>query len=79
MRAGNQKKIVRLMGVGFDAQDDHVRVTTGKNYDVFMGSEESHEYIAGLIKKIEDKIKSKGMSLTDFSPEEFTKFLKTVN
>jgi len=78
MRDGNQKKIVRLLGVGFDAEDGHVRITKGEKYDIFMGSEESHEYITGLINKIEDQLKATGMSLDDFTPEEFSEFMKTV-
>ena len=54
MSSGNRKKIVRLLGVGFDAEDGHIRITKGENYDVLMGSDESHEYIEQLIRKIED-------------------------
>ena len=46
----NHKKIIRLLGVGFDADDGHVRITKGEKYDVLMGSEESHEYIEQLIR-----------------------------
>lgn len=76
MPRANSKKIIRLLGVGFDSDDGHVRITKGENYDVFMGSDESHEYIRQLICKIEDALKQKNLSLDDLSPEEFSDFVK---
>lgn len=78
MTRANQKKIIRLLGVGFDSEDGHIRITNGDNYDVLMGSDESHEYIQQLIQKIEDELKTKGMTLDDFTPEEFTQFVQTI-
>ncbi len=75
MSTGKKKKIIRLLGVGFDAQDGHIRITKGENYDVLMGSDQSHEYIQQLIEKIEDKLKDQGLSLDDLSPTEFSKFV----
>lgn len=72
----NQKKIIRLLGVGFDADDGHVRITKGESYDVLMGSDESHEYIRQLIQKIEDALAAQNLSLDDLTPEEFSEFVK---
>ena len=74
----NQKKIIRLLGVGFDADDGHVRMTKGESYDVLMGSEESHEYIQQLIQRIEDELKARGLTLDDLTPEEFQEFVKSI-
>jgi hypothetical protein len=73
-----RKKIIRLLGVGFDADDGHVRITKGENYDVLMGSDESHGYIQQLIQRIEDELKARGMSLDDLSPEEFGEFVQSM-
>ncbi|VGO22165.1 hypothetical protein [Pontiella sulfatireligans] len=78
MSIGNEKKIVRLLGVGFDAEDGHVRITKGENYDVFMGSGESHEYLQQLIQKIEEELKARGMKLDDLTPKEFGEFFKSI-
>jgi hypothetical protein len=78
MHLRKKKKIVRLLGVGFDAEDGHVRITKGEQFDVLMGSDESHQYITGLITKIEDELKSRNMSLDDLTPEEFTQFVESV-
>ncbi|MDF7823065.1 hypothetical protein P4B35_03505 [Pontiellaceae bacterium B12227] len=74
----NQKKIIRLLGVGFDSDDGHVRITKGENYDVLMGSDKSHEYIQQLIQKIEDELKARSLTLDDFSPEEFSTFVQSI-
>lgn len=76
MQHANQKKIIRLLGVGFDSEDGHVRITKGENYDVLMGSDESHDYMQQLIQKIEDALKEQNLSLDDLTPEEFAEFVK---
>jgi hypothetical protein len=78
MRETKKKKVIRLLGVGFDADDGHVRITKGENYDVLMGSDESHEYIQELIQTIEAELKDRGLTLDDMSPKEFSAFVKTV-
>ena len=73
-----RKKIIRLLGVGFDADDGHIRITNCEKYDVLMGSEQSHQYIQKLIQKIEDGLKRKGLSLEDLSPEQFGEFVLSI-
>ncbi|MDZ8118576.1 hypothetical protein [Pontiella agarivorans] len=72
------KKIIRLLGVGFDAEDGHIRITKGDNYDVLMGSDESHEYMQQLIRKIEDALAARNLSLDDFTPDQFLDFVKNI-
>ena len=73
-----QGKIIRLLGVGFDSEDGHVRITKGKNYDVIMGSDKSHEFILELIDKIESEIESRGLNLGDITPDEFSQLVEAV-
>ncbi len=79
MSSGIQKKIVRLLGVGFDADDGHVRITKGDKYDVLMGSDESHEYLTELISKIEDELKRRNLELGDIDPDELADIVKSLN
>ena len=76
MTTGKRKKIVRLLGVGFDAEDGHVRITQGENYDVLMGSDQSHEYIQQLLQKIEAQLENRGLSLDDLTPEQLGEFVQ---
>jgi len=78
MSMDKKKKIIRLLGVGFDTDDGHIRISKGKNYDILMGSNESHEYIHQLIQKIEDELKAQGKTLDDFTPAEFSEFVGSV-
>jgi hypothetical protein len=78
MRAGKKRKIVRLLAVGFDAEDGHIRLTQGEKHDVLMGSAESHEYLQKLILRIEEKIESSGLSLEDIDPGEFSEWVGQV-
>jgi len=78
MSAGTRRKIIRLLGVGFDADDGHVRITTGDKFDVIMGSDESHDYIAYLIRKIEEELVAQGLQLDELSPEKFSEIVESV-
>jgi hypothetical protein len=78
MRTEQNKKIIRLLGVGFDTEDGHVRMTNGDQYDVLMGSEESHEYIQQLLQRIENAIKAEGKRLDEVSPDELSKLVAAL-
>ena len=78
MSSGIRKKIIRLLGVGFDADDGHVRITTGDKFDVIMGSDESHEYITKLITKIEKELDAQGLNLDELSPEKLGEIVKLL-
>ena len=73
-----RRRITRLLGIGFDAEDGHVRITKGEGHDVLMGSEESHEYLQQLIKRIEDALQAQGITLDDIDPEEFGDFVSSI-
>ena len=73
-----RKKIIRLLGVGFDAEDGHVRITAGDKFDVIMGSDESHEYITKLIMKIEVELEAQGLNLDELSPEQLGEIVKGI-
>ena len=78
MPTGNRKKIIGLLGVGFDAEDGHIRITKGENHEILMGSEESHEYLQKLIEKIEAELKDRDLKLDELSPKEFSEFVKSI-
>ena len=78
MRSGNEKKIIGLLGIGFDTSDGHIRITKGDKYDVYMGSEESHEYLEQLIHKIETQLEKRKLTLDDLTPAEFSEFVESI-
>ena len=78
MSSGTKRKIIRLLGVGFDADDGHVRITTGDKFDVIMGSGESHDYITDLIRRIEEELVAQGLNLDELTPEQFSEIVKSL-
>ncbi len=71
MREAGQSRVVGLLGVGFDTQDGHVRITQADQYHVLMGSGETHEALQAICRRIEKKVKETGRTLNDYTPEEF--------
>ena len=61
----------RLLGLGLDNHDGHVRITRGKNFDIFLGSETTHEQIQETCIKLNEKLDQRGKRLEDLSRDEF--------
>jgi len=59
-----------MLGVGLDS-DGHKRVTTGPNFAMLGGSQETHEAMTEQAIKINEKLKQKGKQLAEISREEF--------
>ena len=69
----NNKKPRRkavMVGVGLDS-DGKKRITTGPNFALVGGSQETHEGMTEKVIKINEKLKSKGKQLEEVSHEEF--------
>ena len=58
-----------LLGVGLDS-DGHKRVTTGPNFALIGGSEQTHEVMTEKVIKINEKLAKKGKSLEEVSRDE---------
>jgi hypothetical protein len=66
-----------LLGVGLDS-DGHKRVTTGPNFALVGGSQETHEVMTEKAIKINEKLSAKGKSLDNVSREEFEDIAHSV-
>ena len=66
-----------LLGVGLDS-DGHKRVTTGPNFAMVGGSQETHEVMTEKAIKINEKLKQKGKQLGEVSREEFDDIAHSV-
>jgi len=71
MNGAGQSRVVGLLGVGFDHEDEHIRITRADNYQVLMGSHASHKKRQEMCSKIDKMIRSSGRLLSDYTPEEF--------
>ena len=59
-----------MLGVGLDS-DGHKRVTTGENFALVGGTEETHEVMTEKIIRINEKLKSRGKQLETITGKEF--------
>ena len=65
-----KKKKAVMLGVGLDS-DGHKRVTTGPNFALVGGSEETHENMTEKAIKINEKLRARGKTLDSVCETEF--------
>ena len=68
--AAKKKRITAILGVGLDS-DGNKRITTGPNFALVGGTQETHEVMTEQAIKINEKLKARGKQLEDVSREEF--------
>ena len=76
MRETGQSRVVSLLGVGFDSADGQIRITQADEYNVLMGSGETHKELQNICGRINETIKASGRPLKDYSPEEFMELVQ---
>jgi hypothetical protein len=79
MSNASKKKIARalMLGVGLDS-DGHKRLTTGPNFALVGGSQETHEQMTEKALKINEKLKARGKQLETVTHEEFDDIAQEV-
>ncbi|HSY09882.1 MAG TPA: hypothetical protein VK840_03105 [Candidatus Dormibacteraeota bacterium] len=79
MSNASKKKIPRavMLGVGLDS-DGHKRLTTGPNFALVGGSQETHEVMTEKAVKINEKLKARGKQLETVTHEEFDDIAQEV-
>jgi hypothetical protein len=65
--AGKKTKKAALLGMAFDAEDGHTRLTRGKNFVLAGGSEETHAVMQETATKINEHLDRRGQRLEDVS------------
>jgi hypothetical protein len=76
-KKNNQQVKALMLGVGLDS-DGHKRVTTGPNFALIGGKEETHEQMTEKVIKINEKLAAKGKRLEEVSHEEFEDIAHSV-
>ena len=66
-----------MVGIGLDS-DGHKRVTTGPNFALVGGSEETHEVMTEKVIKINEKLAARGKQLENVSSDEFDEIASSV-
>ena len=77
MSNAKKKRKTMMLGVGLDS-DGHKRITTGDNFALVGGTQETHEQMTEKAIKINEKLKARGKRLENVSHEEFTDIAQEV-
>jgi hypothetical protein len=64
-----------ILGLGFDNDDGHKRITTGKEFAVVGGSEETHGRMTETLVKTFEELKQRGKRLHQVEPTELAEIL----
>ena len=72
----NYRKII--LGLGFDSNDGHLRITKGDNFRLFGGSEDTHEMMQEKAIKFNEQLDKRHKSLEDISQKEFLEISKAI-
>ncbi len=79
MRATNRnRKSAALLGLAFDGDDGHTRLTRGKNFVLCGGSQETHAVMQETAIKINEHLDRKGKRLEDVSVGELRHICRDV-
>jgi hypothetical protein len=74
-KKGRRKAI--MLGLGLDS-DGHKRLTTGPNFALVGGTQETHELMTEKVIKINEKLAAKGKQLEEVSHDEFDDIAQSV-
>ncbi|MEO6035966.1 MAG: hypothetical protein ABIQ35_11990 [Verrucomicrobiota bacterium] len=72
-----KKSAAVILGLGLDS-DGHKRFTTGPNFALMGGTEETHAAMSEHAIKINEKLDAKGKRLDEISGEEFDEIAHSV-
>ena len=77
LNKSKKKRRAALLGVGLDS-DGKKRITTGVNFALVGGTQETHEAMTEKAIKINEKLKARGKQLDNVSHEEFEDIAQEV-
>ena len=78
MRAARKQKSSAILGLAFDHDDGHVRLTRGDNFVLYGGSEGTHTVMQETAVKINEQLQRRGKRLEDVSIGELRDICKEV-
>jgi hypothetical protein len=73
-----QKPRAGLLGLAFDAEDGHKRITRGPNFLLAGGSQETHGQMQETAIKVNEHLARKGKDLADVSVRELRDIIADV-
>ena len=75
-RKSRRRPIAALLGLGLDNDDGHKRITTGEQFAILGGSEETHGRMTETVVKTFEELKTRGKQLEQVEPTELADILQ---
>jgi hypothetical protein len=75
----SSKPTAALLGLAFDAEDGHKRITRGPNFFLAGGSQETHGIMQETAIKINEHLGRAGKQLADVSPRELRDIIADIH
>jgi hypothetical protein len=74
---GKKKKTRgHLLGLGLDNHDGHKRITSGEDFSIVGGSQETHEKMTETVLKTFETLDKRGKSIHEVEPGELGEILR---
>jgi hypothetical protein len=74
-RRRRKPKSAHLLGVGFDNEDGHKRLTTAEEFTIVGGSDETHGRMTETVLKTFEELKTRGKPLHVVGPQELAEII----
>lgn len=78
MKPAEPEKTAALLGLAFDNDDGHKRLTRGKNFVLVGGSQDTHAVMQETAVKINESLDRQGKRLEDVSVRELRDICREV-
>ena len=77
-KANNDPKSAALLGLAFDNEDGHTRLTKGKNFVLLGGSQDTHAVMQETAIKVNERLDQSGRRLEDVPVKELRDIVREV-
>jgi hypothetical protein len=64
------ERVAGILGLAFDAEDGHKRITRGPNFLLAGGSEQTHGVMRETLIKVNEQLDARGQRLADVSVDQ---------
>ncbi len=76
--ARSENRKAALLGLGLDAEDGQTRITRGKNFLLYGGSQDTHAVMQETAIKLNEKLDRRGKRLEDVPVKELREIFREV-
>lgn len=78
MKANDQSKSAAILGLAFDNDDGHTRLTRGKNFVLLGGSQDTHAVMQETAIKVNERLDRAGKRLEEVPLKELRQIFREV-